>query len=114
MPAQGDIVWATIRDPRGKNPKQRRAVVITATEDITDEVDLAAISTKFDPNHVPPHWIEIPWHPNGHPRTSLNRPSVVKCDWLSTMRCEEVLKAGHLPNRHLLRVIQALANLNAS
>jgi hypothetical protein len=114
MPVQGDIVRVTLYDPNGKNPKSRRAVVVTKTEEIEDEVVVAAISTKFDPKGLPDDYVQVPWHRDGHAWTSLTEPSVVKCKWLDVVKCSDLTVAGHLPGKYLLRVVQTIANLNAT
>jgi hypothetical protein len=47
---QGRIVWATVPDPRGGNPKTRPVVTLTATAEIPSagEVQVAAITTMND------------------------------------------------------------------
>ena len=102
MLVQGDIVRVTLYDPNGQNPKSRRAVVVTKTDEIDDAVVVAAISTKFDRKNLLPEYVAIPWHRDGHPRTSLTEPSVVKCGWLREVRgCPSRLsRRQHLGKGH--------------
>jgi mRNA-degrading endonuclease toxin of MazEF toxin-antitoxin module len=113
MPKQGDIVRVNLLDPNGKNPKNRRAVVLTVSSQIDMEGDIvvAAISTKFDPNNIPPEYVQIPWERRGHPHTTLTEPSVVKCNWLCIVPANSVAASGHLPPKHLYNVLKAVANL---
>ena len=113
MPSQGDIVRVTIHDPNGKNPKNRRVVILTKSDEIEPDGDIvvAAISTKFDPNNLPPEYVSVPWSNGGHPRTTLEEPSVVKCDWLDIVAVADVTTSGHLPGKYLYRVLVVIANL---
>jgi hypothetical protein len=43
---------------------------------------LIAISTVFDRPNTNKYWVECEWAPEGHPLTGLNRPCVLKCDWV--------------------------------
>lgn len=43
---------------------------------------LIAISTQFDRPNANPYWIECDWATGGHPLTGLDRPCVLKCDWV--------------------------------
>lgn len=81
--SQGRIVWVELLDPQGHNPKRRPAVILTPTAEIrTDgEVVVAALSSQIDQS-PPEVSVPVPWQPNGHPRTKLNRRNVVVCTWL--------------------------------
>jgi hypothetical protein len=43
---QGRIVWATVPDPQGRNPKTRRCVVVSRNEDIakSDRIRIVGIT----------------------------------------------------------------------
>lgn len=84
---QGSIVWATIADSHGGNPKSRPTVVLTPNSriDPQGEVELAAItslvgSARFEET------VELPSHPDGHALTGLKKPSEVVCTWLASVR----------------------------
>jgi hypothetical protein len=92
---RGSVIWARIPDPHGNvivddtgKPKCRPALVLSNSEDIAtgDSIVVAAISTQFDLQNLPPHWFIMESHPQGHPSTGLNRPCVVKSDWLVSVR----------------------------
>ena len=72
--SQGRIVWATVPDPRGSNPKSRPVVILTATADIdpTGEVQAAAITTMI--GQAPfSETVELPSAAAGHPQTKLKK-----------------------------------------
>jgi mRNA-degrading endonuclease toxin of MazEF toxin-antitoxin module len=113
MVRQGDVVLVTLFDPRGQNPKLRPAVVLTADHEIAadGQIVLAAISTQFDPAKLPKFLVPVPSDPQGHPQTGLRRKSVVKCNWLKAVRCDEVTAIGRLPHEYLQSVLRQIAKL---
>ncbi|MCI0702194.1 MAG: type II toxin-antitoxin system PemK/MazF family toxin [Planctomycetia bacterium] len=64
---QGQIVWATIPDPRGGNEKSRPAVIVTATAEIeaSGQVQVAAITTLIRQTSFS-ETVELPAAPSGH------------------------------------------------
>lgn len=110
-PRQGDIVWVQILDPADQNPKTRRAVVLTRSNEITlgGQIVVAAITTKFstsDGNAIP-----VPWQRGGHPITSLTSPSAAKCDWLKIVAVSEVTRAGQMPGKNLHEILSRIQQL---
>ncbi len=55
------------------------------------------ISSKFtDP--IPAHWFKMPNAPGGHLDTGLDRPCVLKCNWLQQiMNADALDQLGHAP-----------------
>ncbi|MHC4404804.1 MAG: type II toxin-antitoxin system PemK/MazF family toxin [Planctomycetota bacterium] len=108
--SQGQVVQVAVTDPRGLNLKPRPAVILTATDELSDadEFVVAAISTNFD-EPLPMDHILLPWSRHGRARSGLTEPSVVKCRWLRRIKREDVLNIlGHLPSttmRDVLRVV---------
>lgn len=107
---QGRIIWVELRDPQGRNPKRRPAVILTSTSEIRDdgEVVIAALSSQIDQS-PPEVSVEVPWHRNGHPRTKLNRRNVVVCNWLTTLsvaaiRPEDI--GGSVPFGPMARILE--------
>ena len=49
-PCHGRVVWVTLPDPQGRNPKRRPAIILTPTDEITaeGEVWVVGITTSFD------------------------------------------------------------------
>lgn len=81
--ATGRIVWAEIADSNGIR-KLRPAVIVTPTEQITSGAPLTvvAISSRLA-EPLPEDHVLLPWHPNRHPRTGLNRRCAALCSWLA-------------------------------
>ena len=110
---QGQIVEVSVTDPDDKNEKPRPVLILTPTEELSDEILVASISTKF-PRSLPPHWIPLPWDSSRHRFTGLIEPSVVKCDWLRTIAPSDNLQLrGFVSNKKLAEVLRALRALQA-
>jgi len=104
---QGQIVWVRVSDQAGRNPKTRPAVILTATDEISDDepIVVVAVSTRFD-RPLPDNKIELPWHRDRHPVTGLRRRCVAVCDWLVEIRpsaIEDV--AGTVPPAKMRQII---------
>src|SRR4051794_13099996 len=93
--AQGRIVWVTVPDPRGGNPKARPGVIVTPTAQISPggTVVVAAVTTLL--GQAPfAETVELPSDPAGHPQTRLKRPSEVVCTWLIEVPVADVRDSG--------------------
>ena len=103
---QGSIVRALIPDAQGRNPKNRRTVLVTSTEEIASAslVVVAAITGTFD-RPLSEKQIELPWTNLGHPVTGLTKPSVVVCDWLVKVPICDVRATGHRCPKSILEQI---------
>ena len=111
---QGSIVWVSVSDPNGVNPKERPAVVVTPTEEIVsgEAIVLVAVTSTFT-RPLPANRIELPWHTAGHPVTGLKRRCVAVCDWLITIDQTAIINiAGNVPNRVLNTILALLSPLN--
>ncbi len=89
--AEGQIVWAIVRDHNGFR-KRRPAIIVTPTVEISDEepVVLLAITTTY-PDPAPPDHIELPWHPDRRrTSTGLARRSAAVLTWLETVYVDEI------------------------
>ncbi|VTT96420.1 ---NA--- : : PemK [Gemmataceae bacterium] len=94
--SQGRIVWATLLDSRGANPKARPAVIVTPTADIdpAGEVQIAAVTTLV--GQAPfAETVELPFVAGtGHPETKLKKPCEVVCSWLVSVPVASVQDSG--------------------
>ena len=112
---QGRIVWVELLDPQGRNPKRRPAVVLTPTAEIRNdgEVVVAALSSQIDQS-PPDVSVPVPWQPNGHPKTKLNRQNVVVCTWLVTLPVASIQLTdvgGVVPFAQMARVLEIVRSL---
>ena len=106
--SQGQVVRIAVPDPRGKNPKSRPVVILTETAELADndEFVVACISTQFS-EPLPQHCIPAPWSPDGHAKSGLRQPSVVKCRWLLKVKREDVEETlGHLSSATMLDIMR--------
>jgi len=102
----GHIVWAQVPDSNGI-VKQRPAVFITATEQIASHQPLAFVAvTSRVREPLPDDHVVLPWHPQGHVRTGLNRRCAAVCSWVFQATIEDVSHvAGVVPGRALLEFL---------
>ena len=113
MPAlcQGRIVWATVPDPQGGNPKERPLVIVSATSDIADSdtVIAVAISHSATLREPQPLYVALPFHPQGNVGTKLRKPAVAICNWVIELPKDSIREAGGVvPPRVLLEIIEKL------
>src|SRR5262245_43085375 len=113
---RGRIVYVETPDPQGRNPKARPAVVLTSTEEITEdgEVVLVAISSRLDAAPTEAQ-VELPWPAQGRCPTKCTRPSVAVCTWLfsapvASIREQDV--GGVVPGGKLLQILGRVASLS--
>jgi hypothetical protein len=95
MPLEyGQIVLAHVSDGHFK---ARPVVMLTPTNAIlpSEPIEVACVSTHIE-RPMPPHHIPLPWHRGRHPRTGLDKPNVVKCDWLARIDQTEIIRAWGL------------------
>lgn len=89
-PEPGRIVWMTVPDSRGGNPKRRPGVVVSAPAG--GVVVVAAVTTQVGVARSS-ETVELPSDPAGHPITKLTRPSEVVCSWVTSVPVDD-LTAG--------------------
>ena len=107
---QGSIIWVVVSDQAGRNPKCRPAVVVTPSEDISDDDTfiVVASTSKFS-KPLPDNRIELPWKHGKHPVTGLYMRCVAVCDWLAEIAHEDVEGiAGIVPPRLLAKILEAI------
>lgn len=105
----GDIVQVVIPDPHGVNPKLRPAVVLDVTP--ANIAIVAAISSSSIPDPLPPGFFELPWQHGKHPRTGLDRRSVIKCFWQAAIPFDQIdRKMGFVPPAILRAIAEYFAN----
>jgi mRNA-degrading endonuclease toxin of MazEF toxin-antitoxin module len=110
---QGRIIWATMRDPNGQNPKERPAVIVTATAEIQSGHPIVVVAiTGTLPNPLPSEYVELPWHRNKHPKTGLKKRCAAQCTWLCTLYESDIKEyAGVVPNAKMLAILAKIPRL---
>jgi mRNA-degrading endonuclease toxin of MazEF toxin-antitoxin module len=110
----GQIVLASVSDGHG-NTKNRPVVIVTPTEEITEDRDVVAvcISTQVE-DPTPLEHVKLPWSRPRHPRTELNRPNVAKCDWVVPVRLSNIVKVlGQAPSAQMAEIALILRRLES-
>jgi hypothetical protein len=100
----GRIVWAEVPDSNGIR-KLRPGVIVTATDQIRSggTIGLVAVTSRL-PEALPDDHVLLPWHPQGHARTHLNRKCAAVCSWLCTIGPQDIQDiAGVVPGQCLLK-----------
>lgn len=109
-PRFGQIVWAEIADANGI-PKLRPAVILTPSHSITPggPLDVIAVTSRA-PEPLPDDHVSLPWHPQRHPRTGLNRRCAAVCTWVARIRQHDIREvAGVVPGTVLLEILSKVA-----
>lgn len=104
----GDIVFAEMLDPQGRNPKVRRVVVLTTDRQLDRGVPVvvAAITSTL-PSSPGPEFVVLPWHNNRHPKTGLRKRSAVVCSWIAVIDRTSIQDvSGIVPPDHLALVAE--------
>jgi mRNA interferase MazF len=106
----GSIVWAEVADPSGTR-KLRPAIVVTPSERISDTSPLhvVAVTSRLS-EPLPGDHVLLPWHPQGHPRTGLNRRCAAVCTWLVQIQPGDIRDiAGVTPGPVLVEILRKIA-----
>jgi mRNA-degrading endonuclease toxin of MazEF toxin-antitoxin module len=110
---QGRIIWATICDPNGKNPKERPAVIVTATAELRADgpIVVVAITSRLKDPLSPDH-VELPWQRGGHPRTGLKKRCAALCAWLIVIRPSDITEyAGVVPESKMRAILERIPRI---
>ena len=110
----GRIVWAEIADHNGHR-KLRPVIVVgvAQTDDSQDFLTVAAVTSRV-PDVLPEDHVALPWHPQRHPRTGLNRPSAVVCSWRTAIMTSDIPEiAGIVPKREFVEILTKIAELES-
>lgn len=93
----GWIVLADILDPNGNPCGHPHPAMVLRGPDGDGSLWLIAISTQF----VLPLgrlMIECPYAPGGHEETGLDKPCVLKCEWIVLFNKQQIIKyLGRMP-----------------
>ena len=105
----GDIVIVKdLLDPQGRNPKDRRAVVLTKDGDLErgEPIVVAGITSRLQPP-LGPEFVELPWQNPRHPKTGCTKRCAVMCSWLAVVNPAAIITvSGRVPGRHLITVAE--------
>ena len=113
--AHGSIVIVSrLLDPQGRNPKDRRCVVVSpdaTTAGPDDSIDVVAISSLV-PSPVTPECVDLPWQLPFHPVTKLHQ---AQRGHLQLGRRDRKLAGdcprGKVPTKVMLKIDRALLTI---
>ena len=108
----GRIVWVEMADVNGIT-KVRPAVIVTASDNIHPDhpLEVVAITSRLQ-QPLPDDHILLPWHPQGHPRTGLNRKCAAVCRWTARVASSQIQDiAGVVRGKELLEILSKIADL---
>jgi len=108
----GQIVWAAMADANGIR-KERPAIVVTPTAEIAASplLTVLAITSRL-PQPLPDDHVLLPWHPQKHPRTGLNRQCAAVCSWVAQIAPADIRGvAGLTPVAVLTTILSKIAAL---
>jgi PemK-like, MazF-like toxin of type II toxin-antitoxin system len=108
----GRIVWATVLDPQGRNPKDRPLVILSAlSKDAADEDELVVVAITTQGNDAAPaNCVLLPWSRNPACITKLSERCWADCRWLCKIKKGAIRKVGGLVPSHILQQILATIN----
>ena len=110
---QGCIIRANVFDQRGRNPKVRPLVVVTATSELTSSSSFfaVAIAGRFS-EPLADDEVMLPWHRDGLSRTRLCKPCVANCSWLCEIKEEDVVEIkGVVPPVQMEKIVEIVREL---
>ncbi len=107
---RGRIVRVEVLDPQSRNPKCRPAVIITPTEEIRPEGDVALVAITGSVNAAPTEvQVALPWHAQGQTGSRLTKPSVAVCTWVFTSPVSKIQSyGGMVPDRQMLQILDKI------
>jgi hypothetical protein len=98
-----------VRDQAGANPKDRPAVIVTKTDEISTSTPFAAVAVTGTFSYpLASALVELPSSPSGHATTGLYKRCVAVCDWLLAIQVSDVISTGGVVPEHILRRILLL------
>jgi mRNA-degrading endonuclease toxin of MazEF toxin-antitoxin module len=109
----GRVVWVTIHDPQGRNPKCRPAVILTPTDAIKPDGDVwvVGITTNFE-RATPEVQTELQYDPRGNCRSGLRERCWAVATWVTKVPVSAIEGyAGVIPGRQMAEIHQKIEAL---
>jgi hypothetical protein len=91
----GEIVYARFSDPDG-NPcvDAHPAIVLKAKQETAMLLIVGITGSHLEPFRD--YWVEMPWHPDGHPVTGFNKRCAAKGNWVVPIPMAQVQPTGRI------------------
>ena len=115
-PEQGRIILVETCDPQGQNLKIRPAIIISRTEEIRSDGQIACVAiTSSIPKKIPADCVLLPYSAGGKSRTGLKMRSAAMCSWLFATTEEKIEKyIGIVPSQLLQEILAGVERLKNS
>jgi hypothetical protein len=114
----GRIVWAIRPDPNGQNSKCRPWIILTATDEISEEDPFVAVAISsqgdIDNSEL---LVELPWGPGQKSGTKLSRWSAAVCNWFAAIHFSELTEddcGGIVPAKMVMEINKRIQLLSRS
>jgi hypothetical protein len=91
-------------DENKENPTTRRCCVIRVNDD-DNSVVVLGISGSF---YEDLKYVELPWRSDGHPLTTLNKPSAANIEWVDIVSVDRCERVGTVPGRLMFVILERL------
>lgn len=104
------VIVSRMFDPRGRNPKDRRCVVVDPIDpaDRVPTLVVVAISTTL-PDPLPDFCVPLPWQLPRHPATGLTARCAAVCNWVAEVDASRILRlAGVVPSKPMAAILARL------
>jgi hypothetical protein len=88
-------------------------VIITPTQDIQPDGEVLVVGISTQINAAPAEvQVELPWHPQKHPRTGLRERCAAVCTWMEHVAVSAIQsEAGDVPGPLLARLLSIIGSL---
>ena len=107
---QGRIILVEVLDPQNRNSKTRPAVIVSTTEEIEADGNIACVAiTTSVPDTLPAECILLPFNLAGKSRTGLKARSAAMCSWVFEVTEDKIEKyIGLVPPKQLQEILACL------
>ena len=112
-PSHGRVVWVTILDLQGRNPKYRPAIIITPTDSITADGTVFVVGVTTVPDQAPSEvQTELQFDPRETCRSGLRERCWAVSTWVETVAVADIERyAGTIPGPQMAEIRRKIRDL---
>ena len=112
-PSHSRIVWVTILDPQGRNPKCRPAIIITPTDSITSDGNVYVVGVTTTPDQASLDvQTELQHDPRGTCRSGLRERCWAVSTWIESVAVSAIQGyAGTIPGPTMAEIRRKIRDL---
>jgi hypothetical protein len=94
---QGRIVWVTVLDKRGANPKRRPVILLTPPDQVPEGQPLIGVAVSTQPTDpLPPECVRLPSNRQKQGSSRLPERCAAVCDWAVQFFEKDIEEVGGL------------------